>query len=343
MNESARARHASRFAGFLEFWSWPGAEEQNRFQRAVVADARLSFEFLVLTLASAAIATFGLLENNVAVIIGAMIVAPLILPIGSLSYAVVSGEVKVLHKGAIALLTGSALSVVLALAISRVIFLPTLGSEIMARSQPNLMDLGIALVAGLITAFARIRPGIAGSLAGTAIAVALMPPLCVVGIALGHAQPILARGAALLFVTNLLGIMLASMCVYVVAGYVHVRRARGGFAWIALCTAAVAIPLVVSTNVILRESRLEAALRSALVNGTSTFHRAELVDATFNWVAVPAQVHLLVRSDRPITPLQVRLLEAYAKRATGRDFTFVFDVAPVQQVLDTPATPTSAP
>jgi uncharacterized hydrophobic protein (TIGR00271 family) len=310
---------------------------------SVRADAGLTVNFIVLTVGAAAIATLGLLENNPAVIIGAMIISPLILPIGSLSFAAVSGDVATLRRGAGMLAAGGMLSLLLALIITRIFFLPTLGTQILGFSQPNLLDLGVALFAGLITAFARMRPSVAGTIAGTAIAVALLPPICVAGIGLAHGMWALTRGSGLLFATNLLGIMLASMSVYIVGGYVHLRRAGHGLLWTALATATVVIPLAASTHELIRQAMLQAALRSALVNGTVTFHRADLIRADFDWLTSPPRVHLLVRSDRAITPVQVQMLEAFAKRKTGTDFKLIFAVTRYQEVQDVPAAPTSAP
>ena len=327
----------------IRSWPAPGVEERRSLRLAISADARLNFNFIALTLAACAIATFGLLENNVAVIIGAMIIAPLILPIGSISFGAVSGATVVLRSGLVALAVGTGLSVLLAAILTRLVYLPTLGSEIMARSQPNLLDLGVALAAGLVAAFAKVRPTIAGTIAGTAIAVALMPPICVIGIALAHGMMDLARGAALLYATNLLGIMLASMAVYVVSGHVHIRRAQHGLIWTAVAVAAIVVPLAASTGELIRQARVESDLRSALLSGTVTFQRVELISTHFDWLASPPQVTLLVRSAQPITPTQVQLLEAFAKRKTGISFKFLFEVTPIREVQDIPAQPTEAP
>lgn len=315
----------------------PDFEGQNELREILWKDGLLTFNFVALTLASCAIATFGLLQNNAAVIIGAMIIAPFIAPIGSASFGAVEGDALMIRRGLLTVVIGSIVSVALAVVLTRIVFLPSMGSEILARSQPNALDLGVALAAGLIAAFAKIRPSIAGTVAGTAIAVALMPPICVVGIAFAHGMMSLARGALLLYITNLLGIMLASMIVYVLSGYVHIRRARRGLVWTAVAVAAICAPLIASTTELIRQARLEATLRSALLNGTVTFQRVELINSDFNWVASPPEVRLLVRSSQPITPTQVQLLEAFALRKTHTNFKLIFDVSPVQEVQDTGA------
>jgi uncharacterized hydrophobic protein (TIGR00271 family) len=312
-----------------------GFEAENQLRKILAKDGLLTFDFIALTLASCAIATFGLLENNAAVIIGAMIIAPFIAPLGSIAFGILEGEALLVRRGVVTLVAGSLASVALAAVLSRIMFLPSVGSEILARSQPNALDLGVALAAGLIAAFAKARPSIAGTVAGTAIAVALMPPICVVGIAIAHGMMPLARGALLLYITNLLGIMLASMIVYVFSGYVHIRRAGHGLLWTAVAVAAILIPLITSTSELIRQARLESTLRTALLNGTVTFQRVELIRSDFNWVASPPEVRLLVRSAQPITPTQVQLLEAFALRKTHTQFKFIFEVTPVLDVEDT--------
>jgi uncharacterized hydrophobic protein (TIGR00271 family) len=305
-------------------------------RKGAIADGQFQLDFGVLSLASAAIATFGLLENSVAVIIGAMIIAPLTRPIGALAFAAIDGDPRALRRAALTLTLGSAIAIGFAFVVTRIVALPSLGSEIMSRSQPGLLDLGVALAAGAVAGFARIRPGIAGAVAGTAVAVALMPPLCVIGVGIAHLNGTLALGSLLLFLTNLFGIMLASMVVFVVAGYAHVLRARSGLLWAAVAVLIIVVPLALSTGQLLRQARLEAELQYALVNRTVTFHRADLLNTTFDWVASPPEVHLLVRSQEQITPGQVRALEAFAKTHTGRDFRLIIDVTPITEVNDQP-------
>ena len=249
---------------------------------AVIAEgAHPDVSFVVLTLGSSAIATFGLLENSAAVIIGAMIIAPLLAPIQALSYGILEGSVAHVRTSCASLAVGSALAVGLAVLLSHVIHLTIFGSEIFSRTRPNLLDLGIALAAGAIGGFARTRPGISNTVAGTAIAVALMPPLCVLGIGLAAGDGRIAFGALLLFVTNLLGITLANTTVFLLEGYAT-RRARPALLWTIGLTALVVVPSSVSFRTLVREDRLESALRLALTSNTVTFRHAGLVSSSFD-------------------------------------------------------------
>jgi uncharacterized hydrophobic protein (TIGR00271 family) len=311
------------------------AARQDAMLKSLTPDSVLSLNFAVLLLASCTIATFGLLINNSAVIIGAMIVAPLISPIQAFAYGALEARLSLLRASALTLLAGSFAAVSLAAILSRIVALPNLSAEILARSRPTLLDLGIALAAGVVCGFARVRPAVSASLAGTAIAVALMPPLCVIGIELAHGRAGLALGATLLYVTNLLGITVACMVVYGIAGFRLNRHAGRTYAVAIALIAVLAIPLALSFVSLLRQSRLEYALRHELLTNTQTFHRVRLVDTQFNWLATPPLVTLTVRSSDPVTSSQVDALENFARAKTGQQFDLIFEVAPMVEVSGT--------
>jgi len=98
--------------------------------------------------------------------------------------------------------------------------------EVIARVQPNLLDLVVALAAGAAAAYGAARRSIAGALPGVAIAVALVPPLCVVGFGLGTGELAIAGGALLLFATNLAGIVLVGALIFVLLGFRPTRAVR---------------------------------------------------------------------------------------------------------------------
>ncbi len=95
-------------------------------------------------------------------------------------------------------------------------------SEVLSRSKPNLLDLGIAIAASGISGYAKVNSKISASVAGTAIAVALMPPICVIGLGLAKFDLSLSLGATLLYLTNFLGISLACMLTLTVLALVEV-------------------------------------------------------------------------------------------------------------------------
>jgi uncharacterized hydrophobic protein (TIGR00271 family) len=301
-------------------------------------DALLSRNYVVLTLASCVIATLGLIENSVAVIIGAMIIAPLMSPIQSFAYSVLAGDGVLVRRSLITAGTGILIAIVTSAALGAVIALPASGSEFLARTRPTLIDLGIAVAAGGVAGFARVRLGIAGTIAGTAIAVALMPPLCVLGLALSGGQWAFAKGAALLFGTNFLGIALACMAVYVGAGLLG-RHDR--FALVTTIAMAIALlfPLGASFFELVREARIEADIRHELIANTVTFHQVRLVNASFDWYTSPVSARLDVNAETSLRPKQIQELETFVARKTGQRLRLVVVVSPYEVVTgsDSPA------
>jgi uncharacterized hydrophobic protein (TIGR00271 family) len=197
-----------------------------------------SFGFFFMLALATVIATFGLISNSAPAIIGAMIIAPLMAPIMSLAYGFVAFERRLISRSIVSVIAGMILVVVLAYISTVLIGLRITGSEILNRTSPTLIDLGIAMAAGGAAAFAYTRQSIVSSIAGVAIAVALVPPLavCGIGLALGRRASTetglslsefglysggtdVAAGAFLLFVTNLIGIIAIAILVFISQRY----------------------------------------------------------------------------------------------------------------------------
>jgi len=174
---------------------------------------------------SALIATFGLLQNSVAVIIGAMLIAPLLRPINGLAYAIVAGRATLFFR-ALKLLT---LSVVIAVLVPMVVlfFFPeaTSTTEIDSRTQPNLLDLLISVFSAVFAIFGFAYKRLSESVAGVAMATAIMPPLVVIGLQIWWGSWALAWGATLLFVTNLVAILAVGAVLFIFYGFNPHRNA----------------------------------------------------------------------------------------------------------------------
>lgn len=235
-------------------------------------------------------------------------------------------------KGLIAIVVGTLLAVALASLLGSLVGLPEFGSEVVARSKPTLLDLGIAVAAGGISGFAKVEPKVSATLAGTAIAVALMPPVCVIGLGLSQADWSLSLGATLLYLTNLLGITLSCMVTFVITGYTPLHRARKALGWMLGCTAILLLPLGISFVQLVRQAQLEASLKQVLLNRTVTFQRVEIINSDVNWFTDPPQVRLSVRTSGDLTPKQVRLLEEFVAKEMGQHFTLIFQVSQVEVV-----------
>ena len=215
-----------------------------------IASSRPSLGFFVLLISSAVIATLGLISNSTAVVIGAMIVAPLMDPILSLSFGLAVSDDKLIRRSFVTVLLGVITVVVTAALISSVLDITHVQSEILGRTTPNLIDLGIAVAAAVAGSFSMTRERLSSSIAGVAIAVALVPPLCVSGIGLNLGHEItavfgrgsvtglsnqVAEGSFLLFLANLIGIVVASLMVFLIQQYGTITRCwRNLLVWLGL-------------------------------------------------------------------------------------------------------------
>ncbi len=237
----------SFFRRFLALWkvltsSWRIYLEKpvplDELQQSREAASIPSFGFFFLLISATVIATLGLISNSTAVIIGAMIVAPLMNPILSMAFGIVTGNWTLYKQSLVTVALGAASTVFVSSLFSALIPVDAVGSEVIARTRPNLIDLGIAIAAGAAGSFSLTRKSIASSIAGVAIAVALVPPLCVTGIGLGIGKEMVAHidtvaisyldvsaGAFLLFIVNLAGITFTACLVFLSQSYGSLNKA----------------------------------------------------------------------------------------------------------------------
>jgi uncharacterized hydrophobic protein (TIGR00271 family) len=190
------------------------------------SNAELSAPFVLLMILSTLLASTGLFLNSASVIIGAMILAPLMSPIISLSMGIVRSDRSLVRPSLKTLAVGLSMGLVCAAVFALLTPLRTVTPEMASRLNPSLLDLMVALLSGVAGAYAHAKEEIARSLAGVAIAVALVPPLAVVGIGMGWMDTAMMLGASLLLITNLIGIMLASSVTFILLGFAPISRAR---------------------------------------------------------------------------------------------------------------------
>ena len=230
--------------------------------------ARPDIDFFILMGLSALIAALGLMLNSPAVVIGAMLVAPLMSPLIGAGLAVVMGNTRFLRLSVSAIARGALLSIGLSILVGLAQPTSTLTPEVLSRTQPTLLDLGVALFAGLAGAYALAHSAAAAALPGVAISAALVPPLSVVGITVagGHYEEVL--GSLLLFSTNLVAIVAAAVLVFFVLGFrptrpqkeqriVQMRSVRVALALLG----AITFLLGASTYQLVRESSVSSRIR----------------------------------------------------------------------------------
>lgn len=223
-------------------------------------NAQLSGPFFVLMLLSSMLATFGLFLNSAPVVIGAMILAPLMAPIVSVSMAILRNDRKLFKNSLWVFVIGLIAAIAVSALTTLLLPYKDATSEILARLQPSLLDLGVAIVSGMAAAYAHAKESVLKSLPGVAIAVALVPPLCVVGIGLAWLDWAMVCGAGLLFLTNFVGIALTGALTFLFLGFSTALRINWGLGFSLLLMALVSIPLYDSLMTDINHGRITSAV-----------------------------------------------------------------------------------
>jgi len=230
------------------------------------------FRFGTMLTLSVIVAVMGLSADSAAVVIGAMLLAPLMTPVLATAACI---AMALFRKSLFAfgvVVVSSVGSIALSYVLAALFMNGELPREVTSRVAPDIRDLVVALGAGTAGAYATVRKDASSSLPGVAVAVALVPPLGAVGIALQADNTTFARGALLLYITNLAAIVLAGAVVFVVTGLVPPRRlAMTGTrslavsAVVALIVVAIAVPLFRAST-----TAVEASEREIIAQGIVT-------------------------------------------------------------------------
>ena len=198
---------------------------------------------------AAVIASMGVITDSTAVVIGAMLVAPLMTPLMGMAISLVMGWPNRLARSALIALGGIAFAIGIGALLGLVapaVIDTTTNTQILARTSPTVLDLITAIAAGAAGAYGLSRPDVSDSLPGVAIAISLVPPLSVVGIAYSQADWTSGNGALLLFATNMVAILLVGGLTFVLTGVTPIQRVaenqhRVRTAILVTCTAAVLV------------------------------------------------------------------------------------------------------
>ena len=247
------------------------------------AKRRIDLErFAILLFISTAIAAYGVIGDSVATVIGAMIIAPLMRPIMAVTAGFVMGDLKRAGRSLwiVIISVVGVIGLSWLLAELSIVTVPIISfqsnSQIAGRVSPRLIDLYAAMWSGAAAAFAMSRKDVADSLPGAAIAIALVPPLCVVGIGLAEGQWSAAGGAFLLFLTNFLSILLAGGAVLALLGLnraalneLERKTRRNAYLFVAIAIALVVIPLGTTTLRIYQQRLI----------------RRETIQLAYHWIA----------------------------------------------------------
>lgn len=239
---------------------------------------------------AAVIASMGVITDSTAVVIGAMLVAPLMTPLMGMAISLVMGWPNRLLRAATIALSGIvfaiSIGVLLGLFMSADIDTAT-NSQILARISPTTFDLITAIAAGAAGAYGLSRPDVSDSLPGVAIAISLVPPLTVVGIAWSQGDFTAGRGALLLFATNMVAILVVGGLTFILTGVTPVEHAAGSGDRVRVAFGAVAVMAILVVGGLL--------LNGAQIAGDAL--RQDTVDDTIEAWIPDDSGHRLVQAD----------------------------------------------
>jgi len=278
---SAGGRHSARPKSAAEEDANLGKEESHGrsvMLARIARDARLNQKFLLLITLSSAIATLGLLQSSAPVVIGAMLVSPLLGPIMGVGFGLATLERHLIQRSLITMAAGMGVAVLIAMVIIWLSPIKDVTPELRARTEPTLLDLGVAVVGGVAGVYAILRK-LSGVMVGVAIATALVPPLSTIGFGLVTGRFDYALGAALLFLTNTLAIALVATIVARLNRFgpsLTAQNTAMQVVGIVVTLGILSIPLALSLNNIVREIGARNAVQSEL---SDLLKRGDRVDS----------------------------------------------------------------
>jgi len=277
-------------------------------------NASWNVDFVVMMALSTSIAALGLLNNSPPAVIGAMLVAPLMTPMLGAGFALIQGNVVLFRDCFKAMGYGILVSILASLLMGLVTPAHDPSPEIAARGNVNVLDLGVAFFSGMAAAYAGTRPKLAATLAGVAIAAALVPPLAVVGIAAAAGEWLLSGMAAILFITNLVAIILGSALVFKVMGVRGRKENQPQPLWarrmamiLILATVALIVPLQQRFQDQLEAGHLATAAypvpsiaQDAVIERLNRIHGVEFLSARRDANSPDAGAHVVLVTEGPV-------------------------------------------
>ena len=317
--------------------------EQDDIVEMARRNATFNIDYVMLILVSAALATLGLLLNSAAVIIGAMLVAPLMSPLVAMSVTLTVGRVWIAQRAVITLISGFVMALIMAMFLGSLLptNLPT--PEMLARGAPTLLDAAVAFASGVVGAYATARKDIPAALAGVAIAAALMPPVCTIGLGIALNEPDLAFGATVLFLTNIISIIGAGILIFAWLG-MRFRRYENIKLWhqivAVLLLILFALPIGGELFALTHRNGTQNIIRNELDNQLTP--DAELVSVEFIQ-ADPVRVIATVRAENEIAQARINELQEEIASQLGEPVQLELVVMQVIRLRVEPSEPESTP
>lgn len=300
-----------------------------------LADARIDRDYFALLVVSAIVASLGLEQNSAATIIGAMVVAPLMLPIRAFGYGLIRFDTSVAASAVSTLAFSLLLVIGIGAAIGWASQRPEFGSELLSRTSVTFLGLGVALAGGTLAGLSRAlgESKITDSLVGVGISVSLVPPLCAVGIMLAYGNASYALGALTIFLTNFVGISLACAVVFVATGHAAEQtwRTVAGAAVFALAVAAMSPVLAQAGHRAKQLSDAEHFMATEAVRFVPSLVAVE--STSILWNGAPSEMVATVRTRQLPTQAEVRALNAAVNRTLMENYRLSLVVDPAITIV----------
>ncbi len=327
-------------------------QERSEAERVLRRGARPSIDFFVMITLASALAALGLLLNSPAVIIGAMLVAPLMSAILGLGLSLILGDLRFLGRALGTTVRGALLAIATGFLAGLVIPDAAPTAEILSRAHPTLLDLGVALFAGAAAAYAICRKDVSAAMAGVAIAAALAPPLTTVGLGLVLLRWDIAGGAFLLFLTNMVAIAAASGLMFLWLGFQpqlgdvgRWRILRRGTWSLIIVLLLLSLPLGWLTYRSVRDNQMQRTIETTLRAELPSVASLELV----SWQIIPAKeatLHLdvVLRAEGSLTHAEVQQYQQRVAQRLQRPVALTVVLIPTTRLRAyIPPTPTPTP
>ncbi len=287
------------------------------------AGAAFDRAYVLMNILAAVIASYGLLANSPAVVIGAMIVAMLIGPIMGMSLSLVEGDYRLTRSALVSLVGGVVLVYATAFVIGLLHRDIPITPEILARTSPNLLDLMVAIAGGAAGAYAAVSSRLSVSLVGVAVATALVPPLCASSILLGRGELGLALGAFELAFVNIVAIQAASAVVLWLVGFRGVTRRGGRSLRGFLARSSLSLILLVllaglmgfNLQQTVREQLFRSRTAEVIRRAVEEWPGAHLAEVRYEKAGAAAVVRAVVRAPAAPTSQQVAHVEELIHKA----------------------------
>ncbi len=297
-------------------------EDMKETFTSIKEGAKVTSIFITLMILSTLLATVGIFQDSTPSVIGAMILAPLMTPIISLAMGMVRSDNLIIKRSVLTLGLGILSALFFSSLVTLMIPLDSAtSSQIYSRINPNLLDLFVAIFSGIAGAYAASKEEVAKSLAGVAIAVALVPPLCVSGIGIGWGEFNIVYGSFLLFLTNLFGVIVAAAITFIILGFAPIHRAKKGIVYSSIMVLVISIPLYFSFLSLIEQNqdyeRLQNIKSIELYNKKVSFN----IISVNNTSSDKTVINLEVISTTPLNSSEYSVLKGKIEKILDKEIT----------------------